>query len=207
MEDEDMTELEARLRRTRPEPQGTSALIDAVARTAIERGIVDASYAVLETPVGPVLAVETPRGLAVLHYVRGDLGQALTDVAAGLSPRLVEDPDGLPVVRDQLDAYFAGERTGFDLEIDWRLVRGDFARQVLQVARRIPYGEVATYSEVAAAAGNPKASRAAGNALGANPVPIVVPCHRVVRTGGGLGGYTGGLEIKRHLLALEGAAT
>ena len=202
-----MNELEDRLRRTRPQLEGTATLIDRLVREAVDRDLADARYAVLATPVRPVLAVATVDGLAVLHYLdEGGVDEALEDVVDRLSPRLVEDPDGLSSVREQLDAYFAGDRRTFELEVDLRLVRGAFAREVLQVARRIPYGEVATYGEVAAAAGNPKASRAAGNALGSNPVPIVVPCHRVVRTGGGLGGYTGGLDVKRHLLALEGAA-
>lgn len=202
-----MNDLEDRLQGSRPDPEGTAALIDRVIREAVDGDLADARYAVLETPIRSVLAVATVDGLAVLHYLGdGGVDEALRDVVDRLSPRLVEDPDGLGSVGEQLDAYFAGERRTFELEVDLRLVRGGFARRVLQVARRIPYGEVATYGEVAAAAGNPKASRAAGNALGSNPVPIVVPCHRVVRTGGGLGGYTGGLDVKRHLLALEGAA-
>jgi methylated-DNA-[protein]-cysteine S-methyltransferase len=106
-------------------------------------------------------------------------------------------------VRRQLDEYFAGARRGFDVPIDWQLVRG-FAGQVLRATARIPFGSLSTYRGVAAEAGSPNAYRAAGNALGSNPIPIVVPCHRVVHADGGLGGYTGGLERKRFLLTLEG---
>jgi methylated-DNA-[protein]-cysteine S-methyltransferase len=106
-------------------------------------------------------------------------------------------------VRRQLDEYFAGARRGFDVPIDWRLVRG-FAADVLRATARIPFGAVASYRAVATEAGSPSAYRAAGNALGSNPVPIVVPCHRVLHAGGGLGGYTGGLDRKRYLLTLEG---
>jgi methylated-DNA-[protein]-cysteine S-methyltransferase len=106
-------------------------------------------------------------------------------------------------VRRQLDEYFAGRRTAFDVPIDWRLVRG-FAGAVLAATARIPFGAVSSYREIATDAGSPNAYRAAGNALGSNPVPIVVPCHRVLHAGGGLGGYTGGLDRKRFLLKLEG---
>ena len=114
-------------------------------------------------------------------------------------------PGALDLPRRQLDEYFSGRRRSFELGIDWRLV-GGFARRVLQASTRIPYGATASYAEMAAAAGSPRAFRAAGNALGANPMPIVVPCHRVLHSGGGLGGYTGGLDRKRTLLAVEDAA-
>ena len=112
-------------------------------------------------------------------------------------------PRGSTRVRRELDEYFEGRRKSFDLPIDWSLTRG-FTRGVLQATARIPYGEVGTYASVAGEAGSPRAVRAAGNALGANPMPVVVPCHRVLRTGGALGGYTGGIERKEFLLRLEG---
>ncbi len=107
-------------------------------------------------------------------------------------------------MRRELDEYFAGRRREFELALDWALI-GPFARRVLQATAAIPYGGVLSYAEVAAEAGSPRGSRAAGNALGANPIPIVIPCHRVLRSGGALGGYGGGLERKRWLLELEGA--
>ena len=120
---------------------------------------------------------------------------------------MLEAPARLDDVRRQLDEYFAGARRAFELPVDLALVRGPFARRLLEATARIPFGATSSYRDVAGAAGNPAAVRAAGNALGANPVPIVVPCHRVLRTGGALGGYTGGLERKEHLLTLEGVLT
>jgi methylated-DNA-[protein]-cysteine S-methyltransferase len=117
---------------------------------------------------------------------------------------VIEAPERLDDVRRELHEYFEGERRSFDLQVD-RSLLGPFARKVLGRTALIPYGEVSTYARVAAAAGNPRASRAAGNALARNPIPIVIPCHRVLRTGGGMGGYAGGLDRKARLLALEGA--
>ena len=116
----------------------------------------------------------------------------------------MESPARLDDVRRELEEYFARERQAFDVPVDWALV-GPFGRRVLQATAAIPFGQTRTYAEVAALAGSPRGSRATGNALGANPVPIVVPCHRVLRTGGGLGGYTGGLHRKELLLRTEGA--
>ena len=160
------------------------------------------AYAVVATPVGDLVAAATPRGLVLLGYEDGRLDERLELLARRVSPRVLEAPARLDAPRRQLDEYFEGRRRDFELPIDWVLVRG-FGREVLRATARIPYGQVATYRDVATEAGSPRAVRAAGNALGANPMPIVVPCHRVVRTGGGLGGYTGGLERKERLLALE----
>ena len=126
----------------------------------------------------------------------------LAKIADEVSPRILEAPARLDPLRRELDQYFKGRRQKFDHPIDWSLTRG-FFRDVLKATARIRYGKVSTYAEVAAKAGNPKAVRAAGNGLGSNPMPVVVPCHRVVRSGGGLGGYTGGLERKEFLLDLE----
>ena len=165
----------------------------------------DVVYTEVDAPLGPLLAATTPRGLVRLAYLAAEEGPdaTLDALARRVSPRIVEARGPLDPVRRELDEYFAGRRTGFDLPVDLGAARG-FGRRVLAAARKIPYGRVQSYREVAAGAGNAAATRAAGNALGANPVPIVVPCHRVVRTGGGLGGYTGGLDRKRFLLALEG---
>jgi methylated-DNA-[protein]-cysteine S-methyltransferase len=129
----------------------------------------------------------------------------LGDLARRVSPRVLEHPARLDLARRELDEYFDGRRRDFDLDLDLSLARG-FGARVLEATSRIPYGGSATYREVATEAGSPRAVRAAGNALGANPIPIVVPCHRVLRTGGGLGGYTGGLDRKRFLLEHEEAA-
>jgi methylated-DNA-[protein]-cysteine S-methyltransferase len=128
----------------------------------------------------------------------------LEDLAHRLSPRVLRVPSRLDDARRELDEYFAGRRSEFDLPIDWSLTRG-FGGDVLRQTARIPFGSTSTYAEVATGAGSPRAVRAAGNALGANPIPVVVPCHRVLRTGGALGGYTGGVERKQFLLRLEGA--
>ena len=168
----------------------------------------DVRYAVLDTPAGRVVAATTARGLVRLAYEDWNDGvdRIVETLAGSLSPRILEQPAALDVVARELDEYFTGRRRTFDLPLDWSLCT-PFARRVLGATRRIPYGRVATYGEIAARAGSPGGSRAAGNALGSNPMPIVVPCHRVVRTGGALRGYTGGVERKELLLGLEHAAT
>lgn len=165
----------------------------------------DVVYAELDSPVGPIVAAATSKGLARLAYrdFNGGLDAVLEALATKLSPRIVEAPARLDAVRRELDEYFAGRRRDFDLPVDLSLT-APFGRAVLEACARIPFGATSSYRAVAADAGRPSASRAAGNALGANPVPIIVPCHRVLRTGGGLGGYTGGVATKRHLLTLEG---
>ena len=180
-------------------------LTAALARRAQAEGLADVAYATVDSPLGPLLAAVTPRGLVRLAYDLNDPDAVLETLAARVSPRVLEAPARLDAVRRELEQYFAGERRRFDVGIDWTLAEG-FTRRVLQATAAIDYGDVASYREVAGRAGNPRATRAAGNALGANPMPIVVPCHRVVRTGGALGGYTGGVERKRFLLGVEGAA-
>ena len=167
---------------------------------AVDSGAVDVSYCTVDSPFGPMLAATTHKGLVMLSYGTGE--DRLEELASRVSPRILEAP--LDEVRRQLDEYFEGRRQTFDLRVDLQLSRG-FALKVLRTTSRIPFGQVSTYTDVARKAGNERASRAAGNALGSNPVPIVVPCHRVVRTGGGLGGYAGGLGRKEWLLRLEGA--
>jgi len=169
----------------------------------------DVVYARVDSPLGPLVAAATPRGLARLAYedFNGGLDAVLDRLAVRLSPRIVEAPARLDGVRRELDEYFAGRRRGFDVPVDLALVGGPFARRLLEACAAISFGATASYRDVAGRAGNPRAVRAAGNALSANPVPIVVPCHRVLRTGGGLGGYTGGVDRMERLLALEGAAT
>jgi methylated-DNA-[protein]-cysteine S-methyltransferase len=168
----------------------------------------DVHYAVLDTPVGRLVAACTSRGLARLAYEdhNGGVDAVLERLAERLSPRILEGAARLDDVRRQLDEYFSGKRRDFDVPVDMSMVRGPFGRRVLQACAAIPFGEVSSYRAMATGAGSAGAVRAAGNALGANPVPIVVPCHRVLRTGGGLGGYAGGLERKQLLLALERAA-
>jgi methylated-DNA-[protein]-cysteine S-methyltransferase len=167
----------------------------------------DVHYALVDSPVGTLVAASTPRGLATLSYADrfGGADGALDWVAARLSPRMLEAPARLDVVRRELDEYFEGRRTEFETPVDWRLSHG-FLLRAREACAAIPYGQVRTYKQLAIAAGSPEAVRAAGNAMAKNPIPIVVPCHRVLRTGGGLGGYGGGLECKRWLLDLESGA-
>jgi methylated-DNA-[protein]-cysteine S-methyltransferase len=180
-------------------------------RRATERaqaeGVVDVAFAEVDSPLGTLVAARTDRGLVRLAYeeFNGGLDPVLEHLARRVSPRIVEAPARLDDVRRELDEFFAGSRRGFDVPIDWALTTG-FTQRVLQATWAIPFGAVATYRDVATEAGSPKAVRAAGNALSSNPIPIVVPCHRVLRTGGGLGGYTGGLDKKETLLRLEGIA-
>ena len=168
-------------------------------------GLLDVAYATLDSPVGTLLLASTARGVVRIAYLDGaDEDVTLTELAARISPRVLAAPARLDDPRRELDEYFAGRRRRFDFGLDWRLTQG-FGRRVLRATARIPYGDVSTYKRVAAAAGSPRGSRAAGNALGSNPLPIIVPCHRVLHSDGGLGGYTGGVERKRVLLEVEGA--
>jgi len=187
---------------TSPSPAGAAEAAARFAATAPA----DVEYAFVDSPVGTLVAARTERGLARLAYedFNGGRDAVLEGLADRLSPRILERPARLDDVRRQLEEYFAGRRTSFELPLDLSLVRGPFGRRVLEACARIPFGEVSSYRAMATTAGSAGAVRAAGNALGANPVPIVVPCHRVLRSGGGLGGYTGGLERKQRLLRIEG---
>src|SRR3954467_1034738 len=173
------------------------------AERATTEGLADVAYAHADSPLGPLLLATTPRGLACVSYseFRSE-DETLASLASRLSPRVIEAPARLDDARRQLDDYFSGRLTEFSLPIDWSLV-GDFGRRVLGRTAEIPYGAVSTYGGVAHAIGSPRGARAAGNALGSNPMPIVVPCHRVVASGGKMGGYTGGVERKEVLLTLE----
>ena len=193
-------------RNGRSVPQGDAA--DAAARRLTGRiaaeGLAEVSYAPADSPFGTLLLAATKRGLVRVAFPEESVDATLERLAVRISPRIVEAPGPLDDMRRELDEYFDGRRRQFELPLDWTLV-GPFGRRVLDVASEIPYGGVLSYAEVAAEAGSPRGSRAAGNALGANPIPIVVPCHRVLRSGGTLGGYGGGLARKQFLLELEGA--
>jgi methylated-DNA-[protein]-cysteine S-methyltransferase len=168
----------------------------------------DVSYAFVDSPVGTMIAAGTQRGLACLGYedLHGGADPLLERIAAEISPRVLLAPAKLDRVRRELDEYFAGTRQDFDLALDLTLAR-PFARRILAATARIPFGSTSTYGAVAAEAGSPGAARAAGGALGSNPIPIVVPCHRVLARNGTLHGYTGGLHRKQQLLELEGVRT
>jgi methylated-DNA-[protein]-cysteine S-methyltransferase len=188
----------------RAEKDAAEAARRFAARAAAE-GLADVAYAPAASPFGELLLASTERGLLRVAFPEEDVDSVLERISRRLSPRIVEAPARLERARRELDEYFAGRRRGFELALDWSLVGGPFGRKVLRVTAEIPYGGVLSYREVATDAGSPRGSRAAGNALGSNPIPIVVPCHRVLHSGGGLGGYGGGVERKRWLLELEGA--
>jgi methylated-DNA-[protein]-cysteine S-methyltransferase len=171
--------------------------------TAAERdGILDVAYRLVDTPVGPLLLAATEQGLVRVAYARQDHDQVLAELAAVVSPRVLNAPRRLDQVSRQLEEYFARRRTIFELPLDLRLSRG-FRRTVLAHLPEIAYGHTESYAQVAAAAGNPKAVRAVGTACAMNPLPVVVPCHRVVRSDGSSGGYAGGPAAKQALLSLE----
>jgi methylated-DNA-[protein]-cysteine S-methyltransferase len=194
-------ELESALRGPMDEPD----LPDLAARAA-EAGLLDVAYVIEDSPVGQLLLAVTKRGLVRIAYLDGGerTDEVLEDLADHISPRVLAAPARLDEARRELEEFFAGRRRQFELPLDWRLIRPGFGRRVLQATSRIPYGSVSSYKLVAGEAGSPRAYRAAGTALSGNPIPIVVPCHRVLHSGGGIGGYTGGLDRKRTLLAMEG---
>lgn len=199
-----MTNIEKDLALRLP-PDASRVLAERFAARAEDEGLVDVAYTVEDSPVGPLLLAATKRGLVELGFEGlKELDFYLERLSRGVSPRILEAPARLDPVRRELDEYFEGRRTRFDVPLDWSLSKG-FTQRILRATAKVPYGEVSTYRQMAAKAGNERAVRAAGNALGANPIPIVVPCHRILRTGGSLGGYGGGPERKEFLLRLEGA--
>ena len=175
------------------------------AARARRSGMVDIGYATVDTPVGRLLLASTKRGLVRLAFPEEPVDHVLEELALTISPRVLEDPKITDPLRRDLDAYFEGRLRRFRAPIDLALTHPGFSRRVLEATARIPFGSVATYREVAKHAGSPRAARAAGNALHDNPVPIVVPCHRVVPSSGGIGKYGGQEWRKAFLLDLEGA--
>jgi methylated-DNA-[protein]-cysteine S-methyltransferase len=171
---------------------------------ATETGLLDVAFRTIDSPVGPLLLAATPLGLVRVAYQREGHDAVLQALASRISPRILAAPRRLDDVARQLDEYFAGRRTAFAVALDRQLAAG-FRRTVLDHLAAISYGQTESYAEVAAATGHPGAVRAVGSACATNPLPVVVPCHRVLRSDGSLGGYLGGLEVKRALLELEGA--
>lgn len=187
------------------DPAALLALRTRLAAAAAEAGLLDLSYTTLDTPIGTLLLAATDQGLVRVAFDRENHDTVLEQLADKISPRILHSPARLEAAVRQLDEYFAGHRRGFELPLDWRLAKG-FRREVLAHLPQIAYGQTESYAQVAAAAGNPKAVRAVGTACGTNPLPVVVPCHRVVRSDGSFGGYLGGTEAKQILLTLEAAA-
>jgi methylated-DNA-[protein]-cysteine S-methyltransferase len=193
------------VRSTTPAPDDLNALHDRLAATADRDGILDVAYRRVDSPVGDLLIAATGHGLVRVAYTSEDHDRVLQTLADRVSPRILLAPARLDLVARELDEYFAGRRRHFDVPLDWRLSAG-FRATVLHHLPEVGYGTTASYAAVAALAGNPKAVRAVGSACATNPLPVVVPCHRVVRSDGAMGGYLGGVEAKRTLLALEAAA-
>ena len=186
-------------------PDHLRQLRDRLATTAQSEGILDIAYRTVDSPVGPLLLAATQLGLVRVAYAREDHDTVLQSLSDRISPRILNAPARLDLVARELEEYFAGRRHTFDVPLDWRLSAG-FRSAVLHRLPDIGYGQTATYAAIAQLAGNPKAIRAAATACATNPLPVVIPCHRVVRSDGSMGGYLGGVEAKRLLLTLEAAA-
>ena len=193
----------ARALATAPADPG-DALRDRLAGAAEEAGLLDVAYRTVDSPIGGLLVAATPTGVVRVAFECEGHDDVLRRLAAGVGPRILRAPSRLDDVARQLDEYFAGRRHRFEVPLDLRLTAG-FRRRVLAELRTIDYGTTASYATVARATGNPRAVRAVGTACATNPLPVLVPCHRVLRSDGTLGGYRGGTEAKRLLLALEGA--
>jgi len=180
------------------------ALRDRLADSAAAQGVLDVAYRTLDTPVGSLLLAATEKGLVRVAYQVQGHERALYSLAALVSPRILHAPARLDAASREIDEYFAGRRRTFDLPLDFSLSHG-FRRTVLSHLPDIGYGHTASYAAVAAAAGRPRAFRAVGTACATNPLPVVVPCHRVIRSDGSLSGYAGGPAAKQALLTLEAA--
>ncbi len=199
-------ELSPALTRAFPDnPAQLSHLRERLAAAAQQHGVLDVAYRVIDSPVGALLLAATDQGLIRVAFALEDHDAVLQSLADKVSPRILRASGRLDPAARELDEYFAGRRHAFDLPLDWRL-SGGFRRTVLNHLPEIGYGHTASYSAVAQLAGNPGAVRAVGTACAKNPLPVVVPCHRVVRSDGAMGGYLGGPAAKRLLLDLEAAA-
>ena len=169
---------------------------------AADAGLLDVAYDLVESPLGELFVGVSDRGVCAISYAEPE--SVVEQLVRGFGSRVLRSPRPIDPAKRQLDDYFAGKRRSFDLDVDLRLAR-DFGRTVLGELGRVPYGEVTTYGALAASAGKPRAARAVGTIMNRNPIPIVLPCHRVVGANGSLVGYAGGLERKQALLRLEGA--
>jgi methylated-DNA-[protein]-cysteine S-methyltransferase len=202
-------QLEKMLRKDPPAGDLDRA-VGGVLAQAERDGLIDVAYASVDSPFGKLLVARTDRGVVRLKLPGGRDSQITDDetleaLASYVSPRVLEAPSRLDEERRELEEYFEGKRDHFDVPVDWSLTSAGFRSRALHAVARIPYGRTKTYAEIAKAAGNDRAFRAAGTACGRNPIPLIVPCHRVVQSGGGIGNYGGGPEMKRALLDLEGA--
>ena len=186
-------------------PVELAVLTTRLGRDATAAGLLDVSYRIVDTPIGRLLIASTPVGLVRVAFEREGFDHVLADLARRVGPRLLATPQALAEPAGQIEEYFAGARRRFDLPLDNRL-SGGFRLAVQQLLPAIEYGTTVTYSHLAELAGSPRAVRAVGTACATNPLPVVVPCHRVRRSDGTLGGYLGGPEVKAALLTLEAAS-
>ena len=204
-----MSELTDRL--PVPDPE-LDRLTGRLAESAAQENLVDVSYRTVDSPIGPLFLATTDTGLVRVAFENEDTDAVLIELSERIGPRIIENPKPLDAVARELDEYFAGTRHDFDLPLDFSMSASassgtiPFRQIVQQYLPHIDYGDTRSYKEVAEAVGNPKAVRAVGTACATNPIPLVVPCHRVLRTDGNLGGYRGGLEAKKLLLELERSA-
>src|SRR6185437_14738729 len=173
---------------------------------AQERGLLDVAYRTVDTPVGPLLLAATERGLVRIAYAAEGHDAVLQALSERLSPRILHAPARLDRAAREIEEYFTGRRTRFGITLDWQLSSGFRSTVLHHLASDVPYGQTASYGALAALAGSPAAVRAVGTACSTNPLPVVVPCHRIVRADGSAGGYLGGPAARRTLLALEAAA-
>lgn len=199
-----MTQVQRLRAAVEPDDEQMARMTERFRARAEASGAIDVAYGFLDSPIGRLLVAASERGVVRVAFAEELVDEALDDVARRISARVLHAPRKVDGPRRQLDEYLAGTRRDFELAVDLAMADG-FRRRVLDATAQIPYGNTLSYRDVARAAGNERAVRAAGTALASNPVPIVVPCHRVLRTGGGLGGYGGGLHRKRALLDLEAA--
>lgn len=201
----DLERLLAGAADTTPEDPAMHRLHALLAGRSEAAGLLDVAYRTLDTPVGRLLLAATPEGLVKVAYQSQDHDAVLAELAARVSPRVLHAPARLDAAARQLDEYFTAHRQRFDLPVDLQLAHG-FRRTVLQHLVRVPYGDTISYAHLAARTGNTKAVRATGTACATNPLPLVIPCHRVVRSDGTAGAYVGGAATKQTLLHLEHAA-
>ncbi|MBX3103814.1 MAG: methylated-DNA--[protein]-cysteine S-methyltransferase [Cryobacterium sp.] len=180
----------------------SSRLHERLVRDASEVGTLSISYRTVDSPIGTLLLATTSAGLVRVAFENEPEDLVLQELSSKLSPAILYNPKGLDEVARELDEYFKGTRRVFEIPLDFGLSHG-FRRSVIERMAKVPFGNTRTYSQLAVEAGNPKATRAVGSACATNPIPIVLPCHRILRSDGSLGGYRGGLDAKRFLLALE----
>jgi len=202
-----MNDTDLRTMVTVADARARARLADDLVRAAADRdGLIDVAVGTVASPIGELYVAVTPKGLACVGFDDQDRVALAERFAEGLSPRVVASARATDDVRRQLDEYFGGARRRFEVTVDHRLM-SPFVREVMAQTAKVPYGEVSTYGAVAAAIRHPDAARAVGAALGSNPIPIVLPCHRIVGASGKLTGYAGGLHRKEFLLKLEGDPT